>query len=150
MEKVINIIVDASGSMAEDDKNAVVKYMLNGICNASRTDYFANIGFDLFQWGKVTKRIENMEKAKIEFSGKSNVNGLEILNDLLGDQESIVLISDGNMEPAEKQKLKSMGKRIIPIYVGIDANRSVLQEVSTNKVVYSVMDFMQALSDALI
>lgn len=134
--------------MAEDDKNAVVKYLLNGIDNASRTDDFANIYFALFQWGKVTKRIENMEKGKMEFSGRASMNGLDILKQLITDQESIVLISDGNIETTEKQRLKEIGKRIIPIYVGADANRTVLQEVSTNKVVYSVMDFMQALSDA--
>ena len=33
MNKIVNIVVDASGSMAEDDKNGVVKYLLNGINN---------------------------------------------------------------------------------------------------------------------
>ena len=34
MGKMVNIVVDASGSMAEDDKNAVVKYLLIGISHA--------------------------------------------------------------------------------------------------------------------
>ena len=34
MENLVNIVVDASGSMGEDEKNAVVKYLLNGISSA--------------------------------------------------------------------------------------------------------------------
>lgn len=34
--KNINIIVDASGSMGEDEKNAVVKYLLNGMSSVQK------------------------------------------------------------------------------------------------------------------
>ena len=32
--KMINIVIDSSGSMQEDDKNAVIKYLLSSINNA--------------------------------------------------------------------------------------------------------------------
>ena len=60
MSKIVNIVVDASGSMAEDDKNAVIKYLLNGICNVMGTPDFDSIEFALYQWGQESKKIENL------------------------------------------------------------------------------------------
>ena len=149
MEKVINIVVDASGSMAEDEKNAVVKYLLNGICNARRNKSIRNeIVFNLYQWGKDSRKIDDIEKAKISFAGKAEVRGLEIVRKTINYQDSLLFISDGNLEVEEKKKMKELSNNIFPIFVGVDANRTVLQEISTNKVVYSVVDFMQALFDA--
>ena len=59
MSKTVNIVVDASGSMAEDDKNAVVKYLLNGISNIMGTSDFYDVKFVLYQWGQSSKKIEN-------------------------------------------------------------------------------------------
>lgn len=149
MEKVINIIVDASGSMGEDEKNAVVKYLLNGISSARRSNSLGQeVLFNLFQWGKETKQIEDIEKAKISFEGKNDVRGLDELGKIIDKQDSILLISDGNFEISEKQKMKELSNNILPVFVGVDANRAVLQDISTNKVIYSVVDFMQALFDA--
>ena len=41
-----------------------------------------------------------------------------------------------------------MSENIIPVFVGIDANRTMLQDIATERVVYSVTDFMQAIYDA--
>lgn len=79
MNKIVNIVVDASGSMAEDDKNGVVKYLLNGINNIIETNLFDDVKFILYQWGQEIKKFENFEKAKIEFAGGSNSLGLEEL-----------------------------------------------------------------------
>ena len=83
MSKIVNIVVDASGSMVEDDKNAVIKYLLNGICNVMGTPDFDSIEFALYQWGQVSKKIENLEKAKIEFAGKSSLSGIEELKQMI-------------------------------------------------------------------
>lgn len=149
MEKVVNIIVDASGSMCEDEKNAVVKYLLNGISSAKRNfSIEQEISFNLFQWGKETKQIADIEKAKIIFEGKSDLKGLDEIGKIIDKQDSVLFISDGNLEISEKKKLKELSDNILTIYVGVDANKAVLQDISTNKVVYSVVDFMQALFDA--
>ena len=42
-----------------------------------------------------------------------------------------------------------MSVNIIPIFVGIDANRTILQDIATEKVVYSVADFMQAVYECV-
>ena len=149
MSKTVNIIVDASGSMAEDDKNAVIKYLLNGICNVMGTPDFEGIEFALYQWGQDSKKIENLEKAKIEFAGKSSLSGLEDLKQLIDENETMIFVSDGNFNSGDKAQIKKMSANIIPIFVGIDANRTILQDIATEKVVYSVTDFMQAIHECV-
>lgn len=145
--KNINVIVDASGSMGEDEKNAVVKYLLNGMSSAVQNKSL-DVSLSLFQWGVETKKIDNIEKAKICFAGKNSVNGLEEICSLIDSQESVILISDGNFESDMRNKIKELSNNILPIFVGVDANRTIIQDISTNKIVYSVVDFVQALFDA--
>lgn len=148
MGRKVNIVVDASGSMIEDDKNVVVEYLLNGIVNTIQSSKFNHVEFKLYQWGKETKQIKDIEKIKLKFAGKAGVEGLEILGHLIDKDEVVLLISDGNIERGERKKIEKLAENIITIYVGIDANKALLRDISTNKVVYSVMDFMQALFDA--
>ncbi|MCM1233238.1 MAG: VWA domain-containing protein [Ruminococcus flavefaciens] len=148
MSKTVNIVVDASGSMAEDDKNAVVKYLLNGISNITDTSDFYDVNFVLYQWGQSSKKIEDIGKAKIEFSGKSPLSGLEELKQIMDGTQTMIFVSDGNFNSGDKAHIKKMSEKIIPIFVGIDANRTMLQDIATERVVYSVTDFMQAIYDA--
>lgn len=148
MGKVINVVVDASGSMAEDDKNAVVKYLINGICNVKQEALYRDTQFVLFQWNSASVKFDDMEKAKIEFRGRSSFEDLESIIDEIDSDSSIILISDGGFGNNEKNKIRNLSKKIIPIFVGIDANRTILKDISTNNIVYSVADFMQALNEA--
>lgn len=145
--KNINVIIDASGSMGEDEKNAVVKYLLNGMFSVIRNNLL-DVSLSLFQWGIETKQIDNFEKEKLCFAGRTSVKGLEELSSWINDQEPMILISDGNFESDVKKKIKQLSNRILPIFVGVDANRTILQDISTNKSVYSVVDFVQVLFDA--
>lgn len=148
MNKIVNIVVDASGSMAEDDKNGVVKYLLNGINNIIETNLFDDVKFILYQWGQEIKKFENFEKAKIEFAGGSNSLGLEELKKLLSKDQTIIFISDGNFDPEYKVQLKDLSTNIITIFIGLDANRAILKDIATENVVYSVTDFVQVIFDA--
>ena len=150
MSRIVNILVDASGSMAEEDKNAVVKYLLNGICNVSDLSDFDDVSFQLFQWGKVCKRIEDIENAKIEFSGKAQKNGLEELAQIIDESRPLLFISDGGFEKEDRANLRKISENIVPIFIGIDANRTSLQEISSSGIVYSVADFVQAIYEACI
>jgi von willebrand factor type A domain len=149
LSKTVNIVVDASGSMAEDDKNAVVKYLLNGICNVMGTPGLGDVEFALYQWGQESKKIDNLEKAKIEFTGKSPLSGLEELKQIIDENQTMIFVSDGNFNSGDKAQIKKMSVNIIPIFVGIDANRTILQDIATEKVVYSVADFMQAVYECV-
>lgn len=148
MNKIVNIVVDASGSMAEDDKNGVVKYLLNGINNIIETNVFDDVKFILYQWGQEIKKFENFEKAKIEFAGESNFLGLEELKKLLSKDQTIIFISDGNFDLEYKVQLKDLSTNIITIFIGLDANRAILKDIATDNVVYSVTDFVQVIFDA--
>lgn len=148
MNKIVNIVVDASGSMAEDDKNGVVKYLLNGLNNIIETNLFDDVKFILYQWGQEIKKFENFEKAKIEFAGGSNSLGLEELKKLLSKDQTIIFISDGNFDLEYKVQLKDLSTNIITIFIGLDANRAILKDIATENVVYSVTDFVQVIFDA--
>ena len=119
MSKTVNILVDASGSMAEDDKNAVIKYLLNGICNIMGTTDFGNIEFVLYQWGQESNKIENWEKAKIEFAGNSLLSGLEELKQMIDENQTMIFVSDGNFNSGDKEQIKKMSVNIIPILIGL-------------------------------
>ena len=149
LSKTVHIVVDASGSMAEDDKNAVIKYLLNGICNVTGTTDFDDIEFVLYQWGQESKKIENLAKAKIEFAGKSPLSGLEELKQMIDENKTMLFVSDGNLKREDKEKIKKMRINIMPIFVGIDADRTILRDIATEKVVYSVTDFMQAIYECV-
>lgn len=147
MGKIINIVVDTSGSMTEDDKNGVVKYLLNGINNISETTDFKNIEFILYQWGSISKKIGNIDKAKLEFAGRGTTEGLDELSKMIDDNQALIFISDGNFTLKETEKIKKLSKSIVSIFIGVDANRLMLQKVSSEKIVYSVTDFVQAIYD---
>ena len=147
MNKIVNIIVDASGSMAEDDKNAVIKYLLNGIRNISETVDFHNIDFVLYQWGKISKKIDSLEKAKLKFLGNSSTSGLEELKQMVDKNQPLIFISDGNFDIRDKENIKKLSENIVTIFIGVDANRKILQDISTDQIVYSVIDFMQAICE---
>ena len=148
MGKMVNIVVDASGSMAEDDKNAVVKYLLIGISHAVELELLCDIEFSLYQWGRTSKKLANLENAKIEFSGKASKSELSTLRPLIDENQPLIFISDGNFNSEEKNSIKTLSHFIVPIFVGVDADRASLQNISTEGIVYSVPDFMQALFDA--
>ena len=145
---MVNIVVDASGSMAEDDKNAVVKYLLIGISHAVELEPLCDIEFSLYQWGRISKKLGSLENAKIEFSGKASESGLSTLRTLIDENQPLIFISDGNFNSTEKRAIKTLSHFIVPIFVGIDANRASLQQIATEGIVYSVPDFMQAIFDA--
>lgn len=147
MGKIINIVVDTSGSMAEDDKNGVVKYLLNGINNIAETADFNNIEFILYQWGSISKKIGNINKAKLEFAGRGTIEGLDELSKNIDDSQSLIFVSDGNFSIKEMEKIKKLSRSIVSIFVGIDANRVMLQKISSGKIIYSVTDFVQAIYD---
>jgi len=146
--KVINVVVDASGSMMEDDKNAVVKYLINGICNIRQSSEYKDVEFVLFQWGNNSIKFDNIVKAKIEFKGKTSYDDFRAIEGEIDSNCPMILISDGGFSKSDKNQMEKLSKHIIPIFVGADANRAILKDIATDKIVYSVTDFMQALEEA--
>lgn len=147
MSKIVSIVVDASGSMAEDDKNAVVKYLINSICNVRQTKEYSDVEFVLFQWGNNSIKFENIEKAKLEFKGKTSYDDFVPIENEIEYESPMILISDGGFSKNDKVKIEKLSKRIIPIFIGIDANRFILKDIATDNIVYSAADFMQALAE---
>ena len=66
---------------------------------------------------------------------------------MIDDNQALIFISDGNFTLKETEKIKKLSKSIVSIFIGVDANRLMLQKVSSEKIVYSVTDFVQAIYD---
>ena len=74
--KNIAVIADTSGSMAEDDKNAVVKYVLGSIANLREKGEFSSYCFELYEWGASTRRAEDWDNIKLNFAGRADAEAL--------------------------------------------------------------------------
>lgn len=144
--KKINVIIDTSGSMAEDGKNAVVKYLINCIMNLKENPDFSDYSFDYYQWGYDSGKINNIESYKFSYSGKIDDKLTPLLENMNKD-ERLLLISDGNLEKKQKELLKKMECRKYSVFIGADANKSLLRDISTNKKVYSGVDILQVIKD---
>ena len=68
---------------------------------------------------------------------------------MIDENQAMIFVSDGNFTSGDKAQIKKMSVNIIPIFVGIDANRTILKDIATEKVVYSVTDFMQAIYECV-
>lgn len=143
--KMINIVIDSSGSMQEDDKNAVIKYLLSSINNAKYMGDLKNIRFDFFCLGTNTFKMK--EETKIKFSGDINLENISKLKDIINMEYSTILISDGNLDTKVKEEIKKIFKNLFCIYIGIDANLNILKYISSTNKVYSVIDIFQLLDD---
>lgn len=142
MSMKINVVIDTSGSMAEEDKNAVIKYVLNTICGLD----LGNVEFSFFQLGTQTKKLENITKEKLMFGGAFRGSAIDELKAILENEAPIILLSDGNIETDIKSKLFSIENDIIPVWIGMDANIACLEAIAKDKRVYSVPDVMQAVN----
>ena len=145
MKKII-VIVDTSGSMAEDDKNAVVRYLLSDIGNLREKEEFSDCFFALYGWGEALQKVEDWGNIRFAFSGRSGTGGLEEIGKEEKEYGSLLLISDGNFTEDVKNAFLKLGRdrRTAVISVGMDARRSVLREISTKGEVFAVTELVTA------
>lgn len=146
--KTVNVVIDASGSMSEDSKGFVVKYLINSLINTACTSDFEDVEFALYQWGSSIVKIENPEKAKIVYSGKISAD-LEIPAEIADKTKPMIFISDGGFDKKLKELILGFSLNIMPVYVGEDANKRTLSDIARGRRVYCVTDFVQAVYDAV-
>lgn len=143
--KIINIVIDSSGSMQEDDKNAVIKYLLISINNSKYMEDLKNINFEFFCLGTNTFKMK--EESKIEFSGDINLEKVNKLKDIINTEYTTILISDGNLDNEVKKEIKKIFENLFCVSIGIDSDLNVLKYISSSNKVYSVVDIFQLLND---
>ncbi len=143
----VHIIIDASGSMIEDSKNGIIKYMLEGMNHIHNRTSASNAEYKLYQWGKKTAYIGTLSAyEKIVYEGTTTEEGLNILLDLIPKKDTILLLSDGNISEKEGALLKSAFENLFSIAVGADADIYSLEDICSRTKVYNSIDYIKIMS----
>lgn len=141
MSKELNVLIDTSGSMGEDCKNAVVKYLLGTIISCAGTGYL-----NCYLAGNQCTKVENLSGVKITYGGQMTPNAINsYFNEALGDDKTL-LISDGCFDVDVEKAISKFRDKVICVAVGEDAMISNLQRCSRNKKVYLAEDVNAAIA----
>ena len=111
MSKYLNILIDTSGSMAEDCKNAVIKYLLNAItsCDGLEVKNYYLVGNQCI-------KIEDIAGDTAGFTGAELAN---VLN------EAAILATRNKHEQIEKIDLEDAVKKVT---VGLEKHSRVISD----------------------
>lgn len=141
MSKYLNVLIDTSGSMAEDCKNAVVKYLLNAITSCGRTEFK-----NCYLVGNQCTKVEDIAGLKITYGGQMTVNAINGYFREKSDEENTLLISDGCFDVDTEKSISKHRDNVVCVAVGEDAMLSNLQRCSKNKKVYLAEDVNAAIA----
>lgn len=141
MTKELNVLVDISGSMAEDCKNAVVKYLLNTIAS-----YAELKNKNYYLAGNQCTKVENIDGLKITYAGQMSMNAINGYFRGVTEEDDTLLISDGCFDVDTKKAISKHRDTVVCVAVGEDAMLSNLQRCSKNNKVYLAEDVLAALS----
>lgn len=141
MSKQLNVLIDTSGSMAEDCKNAVVKYLLNAI--ASHDEYESK---NYYLIGNRCERVEDITGLKITYGGQMTASAANGYFRETSGEIKTLLISDGCFDVDTEKSISAHRDTVVCIAVGEDAMLNNLQRCSKNKKVYLAEDAAAALA----
>lgn len=139
MEKII--IVDASGSMAEEGKKSVVRYLIYAI-KGIMEDCYPDMEYRIVLWNE---KISDYGK-KVDFCGSTDA---AVLSDFLDRHQraSILLLGDGSYSDDVKRVIRSADQNIMSLMVGSDCNRSRLQKILGTERIYESADVSTCVDD---
>lgn len=148
MKKII-VILDASGSMGEDEKKSSLKYTMYAIKGLMESD-FSNIEYEFYKWSETINKFDDINK--VDF-GKC-LNEDKILKFLMEKvDEKILFITDGNFERLLRDKMKKfvdtkkIGFNVIAM--GCDCDIVTLKKVFGRDNVYYPYDIAACISNLL-
>lgn len=135
------IIVDASGSMAEEGKKSVVRYILYTIENLLK-DEWSETACPIFLWNNDVSEYEG----KVDFQGQSSSKSFEKFLKQHPNSE-LLLISDGSYPEDVKSVLKKSDNKMKVLMVGCDCNKARLQKMVGSENLYDTTDVATCLED---
>ncbi len=136
----INVVVDASGSIAENGKDSVVKYLLNLLPGMIEMNGYGSYETEFLQW---SARIFPLESsAKLHFDGETCQESFVQYLEQTGDDTATLLISDGDflLNREQQKSIRNLKRRIFCIAVGADAELGVLKKISSYPVIFRPYD----------
>lgn len=132
MKKII--LVDSSGSMAEEGKKSVVKYILYAIEGIIKADW-ANREYDILFWNE--KIGEN--NGKMNFEGSCNMKAIREYCNQNADVD-LLFVTDGNYSSELSGFLMEKKIKSIALAVGNDSNKARLMKTFGMSNVYQATD----------
>lgn len=115
MIRMVNIIIDSSGSMGDDEKNNIIEYIFSNVKNMLK-DYI-----NIFSWNNEIKKVEKLKD--ISYIGKTNIK--ELLSFVESNNEEYNLIfSDFNYSFSEFKRIYN--DKVF--YIGIGFDRKKLEK----------------------
>ena len=141
MSKYLNVLIDTSGSMAEDCKNAVVKYLLNAITSCDGIEVK-----NCYWVGNQCIKADDIAGLKITYDGQMSTNAINGYFREISYGENTLLISDGCFDVDTEKAISKHKDNVVCVAVGEDAMLNNLQRCSKNKKVYLAEDINAAIS----
>lgn len=141
MSKQLNVLIDTSGSMVEECKNAVVKYLLNAIDSCDEFE-----GKNYYLVGKQCTQVEDITGLKISYGGQMSVNAIKDYFRETSEEYNTLLISDGCFDIDIEKSISKHRDTVVCVAVGEDAMLNNLQRCSKNRSVYLAEDVVAAIA----
>ncbi len=114
------ILVDTSGSMAEEGKKSVIRYLLYAIDNFYKNEYSVEIA-SIYLWAEKIEKFELNQK--IQYGGKADISTLSEF--LKNETRPVLIITNGNYTSKVEKKITEniSNKKIIAMLIGPDNNK---------------------------
>lgn len=138
----LNIIVDVSGSMTENGKDSVVKYLLYAIDGFSKDS--ALKAYKTYQWGKQLEELTEIHKITFD-SCKASDELIDFLKNHMEDKN--IIISDGGFSRDIKRGIKGISDKQNIYYLGIgsDCDIAAIRAVANPDRIYSAQEVIPCL-----
>ncbi|MFV0364672.1 MAG: hypothetical protein ACK5LL_16505 [Suipraeoptans sp.] len=144
MAKKLSILIDTSGSMSEDCKGAVVKYVINTINSELQNK---KVPYKVYLIGKHVESLEETANVKISYGGEFSLSALKSIFNDCSEDDCYALVSDGCISTEIEAFLSKYKSQIISVAIGSDALTNNLQRCSRGKNVYEASDIIAALRE---
>lgn len=142
MNMNVNIVMDGSGSMSENGKVSIMKYIINSAKGYSKEE--ATITLSLYQWGDKIECLNDLAEFRIQ-DVNSEGDIAEFVNKHTG--EKILILSDGGFSIKTKKAVRGMqGKEnVFCIGVGCDCNFPAIRSLIDDKNIFRPQDIITCL-----
>lgn len=138
----VNIVMDASGSMSENGKVSIMKYIINSAEGYSKEE--GTITLSLYQWGDKIEPLNDLAEFRIR-----DANSEGDIAEFVGKhtEEEILILSDGGFSAKTKKAVRGMqGKEnVFCIGVGCDCNFPAIRSLIDVKNIFKPQDIITCL-----
>lgn len=140
----VNILVDVSGSMTENGKTSVVKYLLHSIEGYAKEE--KRLSCRLFQWGNEVEEVADLKGLSFR-AGSASEKIATFIREHAGEKH--IIISDGAFASEIRKEIKKIPERgsIYYIGVGCDCDFPAIRTLANGDKVFPAQDVITCLKN---